>query len=203
MSELQVKFPSFDYIGGRDVTEKLKEITNTGDFLSLATVLGVPKGTISTWHQRGLTPYEIIIRLHLTTGVSIEYLALGKGAPFNSKEPTEVSNQKLIHHFEIQQGELKQLGSFGFDTGFLEGLGSNNLIILKHDGCSYFIDKNEIKPNQGKYLIDIDGSFSINELQRLPSKNLAIRFNNSNIIVKENEIRIIGKVAFIINKFKV
>ncbi|MGR6831417.1 hypothetical protein [Aliivibrio wodanis] len=43
----------------------------------------------------------------------------------------------------------------------------------------------------GKYLIDMDGSFSINELQRLPGKKLAISFNGSTINVNGNGQRII------------
>ncbi|CED57105.1 putative uncharacterized phage protein [Aliivibrio wodanis] len=200
MSEYQEQILPFEYITGREVTERMKEITKSRDFLSLCSILGIPKGTISTWHQRGLTPFEVIIRLHLATGVPIEYLALGKGEPFPSKEEQTSKESLSIPLFTIQRSELVELRTLSFDKAFIEKIGSDDLILLEHDETSYFVDKNETKANQGKYLIDIDGSFSINELQRLPGKKLAISFNGSTINVEEDDIKVVGRVAMVMGK---
>ena len=46
----------------------------------------------------------------------------------------------------------------------------------------------------------MDGSFSINELQRLPGKKLAISFNGSTINVAEDDIKVVGRVAMVMGK---
>ena len=94
MSELQEQIPPFEYIGGREVTERMKEVTKTRDFKSLGDVIGISKGTISTWHQRELTPFEVILRLHLKTGASIKYLALGEGEAFPDQVVQEHTSKK-------------------------------------------------------------------------------------------------------------
>lgn len=58
----------------------------------------------------------------------------------------------------------------------------------------------ETNPASGRYLIDIDGSISINHLQRLPGKKLAMSFGDSSIEVAEEEIKVIGRVAMVIDK---
>lgn len=200
MREYQELNNAPEYLKGREVTDKLKEITQSRDFLALAEVIGVPKSTISTWHQRGLTPFEIILRTHLRTGASVRYMALGEGEAFPQKEVSSSSDQVQIKNFVIQKGELVEESPLSLDKAFIERTGSDEVILLEHDDVSYFIDKNETKANQGKYLIDIDGSFSINELQRLPGKKLAISFNGSTINVKEDDIKVVGRVAMVMGK---
>ncbi|WP_232581718.1 bacteriocin [Photobacterium phosphoreum] len=64
----------------------------------------------------------------------------------------------------------------------------------------YFVNTLETNPTSGKYLIDIDGSLSINHLQRLPGKKLAMSFGDSSIEVAQEDIRVIGRVAVTIDK---
>jgi homoserine kinase len=59
---MQTKIPPFSYKGGRDITEKLKQLANVSEFQDLADVFDIPKSTISTWHTRNMTPYEIVVR---------------------------------------------------------------------------------------------------------------------------------------------
>ncbi|SMY34980.1 hypothetical protein [Photobacterium andalusiense] len=58
----------------------------------------------------------------------------------------------------------------------------------------------EVNPASDRYLIDIDGSISVNHLQRLPGKKLAMSFGDSSIEVAGKDIRVIGRVAMAINK---
>ncbi|EDM65049.1 hypothetical protein PE36_08316, partial [Moritella sp. PE36] len=48
MKQLQAVIPPFEYLGGKDVTEKLVSITNSGNFQGLTTTFGIPKSTIAT-----------------------------------------------------------------------------------------------------------------------------------------------------------
>ncbi|EOV0867798.1 phage repressor protein CI [Vibrio parahaemolyticus] len=207
MSEYQEQIPSFEYIGGRDVTERMKLVTKTNDFKSLGECLGVSKGTISTWHQRGLTPYEVIIRLHLRTGASIKYLALGEGEPFPSQCSQDHLTKKNesrtlfdIDVFKLVNGKLQGNETLPFDKAYLDKLGVLNVMGIEQNGSTFIVDKEVHQAVSGIYLVDMDGLFSLNEIQRLPGKKLAISFNGSTLTVEEDEMRVVGRVALVMEK---
>ncbi|MDC5872214.1 helix-turn-helix domain-containing protein [Vibrio europaeus] len=205
MSERQAKYSSFEYIGGRDVTERLKQVTESSDFKTLGENLGVSKGTISTWHQRGLTPYEVIVRLHLRTGASIKYMALGEGEPFPDKKLHTSKNneaEKLfeVDYFSLVNGKLVGGETLAFDKSYLDKLKVKNVICIVHDGTTFIIDKEINQAVSGTYLVDMGGLLSLNEIQRLPGKKLAISFNGSTLTVEEDEVKVVGRVALVMEK---
>ncbi|WP_394166171.1 helix-turn-helix domain-containing protein [Photobacterium piscicola] len=64
------------------MTDRLKTITHVIEFKDLADVFDIPKSTISTWHTRNITPYEVIVRTCLISGCPLKWLALGEGEGF-------------------------------------------------------------------------------------------------------------------------
>jgi hypothetical protein len=207
MSDYQGLDRPIEYIKGREVTEKLKEITNTRDFLSLAKVLGVPKSTISTWHQRKLTPYEIVIRTHLRTGASIRYMVTGKGEAFPEENTqTHVSKETAsesfinVDYFNLTNGKLVGNETLAFDKRYLARREILNVMGIEHDGTTFIIDKEIHQAVSGTYLVDMDGLLSLNDIQRLPGKKLAISFNGSTLTVQEDEVRVVGRVALVMEK---
>ena len=207
MSELQEQIPPFEYIGGREVTERMKEVTKTRDFKSLGDVLGISKGTISTWHQRELTPFEVILRLHLKTGASIKYLALGEGEAFPDQVAQEHTSKKNeaktlfdVDYFTLTNGKLVGNKTLAFDKSYLNKLGVLNVMGIEHDGTTFIVDKEVHQAVSGTYLVDMDGLLSLNDIQRLPGKKLAISFNGSTLTVEEDEVRVVGRVALVMEK---
>lgn len=216
MSEHQVKFHSFEYDGGKKVTERMKKITSMSDFKSLGDALGISKGTVSTWHQRNLTPFEVVIRLHLHTGASIRYMLFGEGEPFPTKSEANVrdgqgsyqyldkfrESKKLfdVDTFILKNGHIDRVGTLAIDNDILIENGVTNLMAIKEIGVTYFIDKEVQTATNGLYLINMDGVFSLNTLQRLPGNKLVIDFNGTSIEVNESDIKVAGKVVFELNK---
>ncbi|MFS1891807.1 phage repressor protein CI [Vibrio lentus] len=207
MSELQEQIPPFEYIGGREVTERMKKVTKTRDFKSLGDVLGISKGTISTWHQRELTPFEVILRLHLKTGASIKYLALGEGEAFPDQVVQEHTSKKNeaktlfdVDYFTLTNGKLVGNKTLAFDKSYLDKLGVLNVMGIEHDGTTFIVDKEVHQAVSGAYLVDMDGLLSLNDIQRLPGKKLAISFNGSTLTVEEDEVRVVGRVALVMEK---
>lgn len=126
--------------------------------------------------------------------------SLGIGEAFPESEESQVANATSIGSFRLRSGTLEETNSFVLDKSICEELETENLILVKEDSQRLLIDKESTHATSGKYLIDMDGSFSINELQRLPGKKLAISFNGSTINVAENDINIVGRVAMVIGK---
>lgn len=201
MTKIPAKVPPFNYINGREFTEKLKDVTGCKTYDLLADYYGIPKSTFSTWHTHNRTGWELIIRTHLATGASIRYLALGEGEPFGDGEPNTLASQDL-QIFALIDGTLVEAGKTAIDLVTLDrfGLKPSLTQVIEDDSGLYYINKESTDPVSGDYLIDIDGRLSINYLQRLPGKKLAIAFGNSTIEVSEEDIKVLGRVAMEMKK---
>lgn len=202
MTNNQDKLKRFNYSGGKDYIIKLKSILGETTDTGLARRLGIPKGTISTWLQRDTTPFEISIIVHLATGLSLRWLLLDEGEPFqvNSAENTQ---SKTFIRTKLQNGVLvEDGGDVSFDITLLNhyDIDIQNTKIIENGFELLFVNTQEVNPASGRYLIDIDGSISVNHLQRLPGKKLAMSFGDSSIEIAQEDIKVIGRVAMTIDK---
>ncbi|WP_235869396.1 phage repressor protein CI [Veronia nyctiphanis] len=179
------------------MTEKLKSLTGLNTDWKLADYFGIPKSTIATWKERDMTPFEVVVRLHLATGVSIKWLTLDEGEAFVSAN----SQAEGLKIHTLKNGDLSEAGQLAVDLATLEhfGLRGSETLVVEQSDNRYFIDQSETKPTSGKYLIDIEGSLSVNQIQRLPGK-LAIDFNGSTLEVAETDIKVMGRVAMTMSK---
>ena len=201
------KIEPYEYIGGRDFTSKVVKVMGLERYNQLTDVLGVNKGTISTWHTRNMTPFELAVRIHLSEGVSLKWLLLDEGEPFpeqSSQDHVTKKNESRvlfdIDVFNLVNGKLRGNETLPFDKAYLDKLGLLNAMGIEQDGSTYIIDKEVHQAVSGTYLVDMDGLFSLNEIQRLPGKKLAISFNGSTLTVEEDEVRVVGRVALVMEK---
>ncbi|QUM84597.1 helix-turn-helix domain-containing protein [Moritella sp. 28] len=199
MKQLQAEIPPFEYQGGKVVTEKLVSITNSGNFQGLTTKFGIPKSTIATWHQREISPFEIAVRVHLAKGVSLKWLLLDQGEAFESAGV--MLKEKLVIE-KITNGMLDESGEMNLDVSIMERYELTPSItrVIDLDGSLLFVNTEETNPSSGRYLLDIDGSISINGLQRLPGKKLAMSYGNTSVEVAEADIVVLGRVVLAMEK---
>ncbi|MDP2500113.1 helix-turn-helix domain-containing protein [Vibrio splendidus] len=201
------KVEPFEYIGGRDFTSKVVKVMNLERYNQLTEVLGVNKGTISTWHTRNMTPFELAVRIHLSEGVSLKWLLLDEGEPFpeqNAQDHVSKKNEAKtlfdLDYFTLTNGKLVGNETLAFDKSYLDKLGVLNVMGIEHDGTTFIVDKEVHQAVSGTYLVDMDGLLSLNDIQRLPGKKLAISFNGSTLTVEEDEVRVVGRVALVMEK---
>ena len=199
MRQLQALIPPFEYLGGKKVTEKLVSITDSVNFQGLTTTFGIPKSTIATWHQREISPFEIAVRVHLAKGVSLRWLLLDEGDAFETS--VAISKENLTIE-KITNGTLDNTDEISLDTATMSryGLTSGYTRVIDFDGSLLFINTEEMIPSSGRYLLDIDGSISINHLQRLPGKKLAMSYGNTSVEVAEADIVVLGRVMLVMEK---
>lgn len=200
MSRLIAKVPPFDYLKGREFTEKLKVVTGCKTYELMSDYYGVPSSTFSTWHHHDRTGFELIIREHLKSGASVRYMALGEGEPF--PENNTPSSMNSIDKFIIANGQLEKTGTVDLGLSTLEdfGLVKDELFVIEQNGTHLYVNTAEQQPSSGDYVLDIDGVISVNYLQRLPGKKLAIAFDTSTIEVSEQDIKVLGRVAMEMKK---
>ncbi len=186
MREKQVQLPTFNYQGGKIVTEMLCYALEAKNLRELSTLLNIPTSTMSTWHKRNLCPYEVMLRVHMYTDVSVKWLTLGEGEPFPNHSTTTHQSKHLetktlfdIDSLKILNGELSDLKTLTFDRAILGEV--VNAMVIRDGDLTYIIDKEVRQAVSGTYLVDRDDLLYLNEIQRLPSKKLAISFNGSTI----------------------
>ncbi|MBD8515193.1 phage repressor protein CI [Photobacterium sp. CAU 1568] len=197
MFDGQHKIHPFAYQGGKDITQRLEKALKTKGNMGLAKVLGISRATISTWHQRNQTPFEVVVRVHLATGASLKWLILGEGEMYVSDDSNAGRNTVNLPYFSFKDGDLVEEEKLQFDRRYLESkrvLVSDNLIVVAKNGDLVFVDKSFDKAISGQYLIKIDGDVSINSLQKLPGNKVAIEFSNSTVQLDERDIEVLGKV---------
>ncbi|PSU34982.1 phage repressor protein CI [Photobacterium lutimaris] len=189
----QHKIEPFDYQGGADFINRLKEVYSVSHRMDLSNIIGVSNGTMSTWRTRNQTPFEIAVRVHLASGVSLKWLLLGEGDMYDSSKSAEESNQAQLPYAELEYGELTDKGTLLFDTKFLDENPEYEMV-LKYEGKTLFVDTSNTKIISGRYLVEFDGVTSINELHRIPGEKIYMNFNGKDIAVEEAQIKVLGKL---------
>ncbi|CAH1605286.1 Phage_CI_C domain-containing protein [Vibrio jasicida] len=202
------KIEPFDYLKGTDFTENLKRLTGCKNFQEMAFVYDVPKSTFSTWNTHNRTSHELMVRAHLALGIPIEELALKPEDRLKALSMTESTaaspqrNSVQIKSYCLSNGELLDAGELPYAIRRLNSFNLNTdaTIEIETNEALYLVDKDSTNPTSGKYLIDIDGTLSVNHIQRLPGKKLAIVFGDSTVEVSEESIKVIGRVAVALEK---
>ncbi|MGN2717341.1 helix-turn-helix domain-containing protein [Aliivibrio fischeri] len=69
-----------------------------------------------------MTPFEVLIRIHLETGVSMKWLALGIGEAFPESEESKVANATSIESFRLRSGILEEVKTLSFDKSICDEL---------------------------------------------------------------------------------
>jgi len=195
MTNRQDKIQPYDYIGGKDLTSRFVKALGLSQFKELTDKLGIGHGTVSTWHTRNQTPFEVAVRIHLSTGVSMRWLLLGEGEMYEGGK-TSVSNDKVeLPYFELKNGDLIDKGKMFFDPQFLDGMPEpENLMLVEHEGQKLFVDKSVKKAVSGTYLVKIDDDYSIICLQKIPGKKLVMVYKSASIEIHDKDLDIIGFV---------
>ncbi|MFI7973203.1 MULTISPECIES: phage repressor protein CI [Serratia] len=164
--------------------------------IMLADHLGVAASTLSGRYRRGGFPSDIVVRCMAETGVSLEWLATGRGNRYEnqSMDVLEIQNLKLLGGELFQSGHIK-LDLVVFGAG--RPTPSHPVSIL--DGNNYYIIEKQISDiHDGKWLIEIDNQFSIRDLTRMPMKKVRVSGVGMAFDCDIQELKAIGRVIKII-----
>ncbi|RLV57891.1 bacteriophage CI repressor [Parashewanella curva] len=203
--------------GGKDIVERLIRLFGVRNRLELAEALGTHPGTFSTWQTRNTTPYEMLVRINLATGVPLDYLCFGygKGVPdifkntqFASNDNTQKSqenegrtNLSSLAVFVIENGELIKVEAFPVDTQFHKRVGiTDDGYAIEQAGNLLFINTNELVITKGQYLYSVNGAHQIGELKQLADGNTYCYDDGEKYLLNRETTKVIGKVASVLGK---
>ncbi|MFC1235293.1 helix-turn-helix domain-containing protein [Vibrio sp. F74] len=208
------KIPEYTFLKGHDFTNNLKMILGCKNLQELSKVTGVPTSTFSTWNMKNRTSFELLIKIHLTLGIPMKDLSLGYQISNDAKEALKVEEKStsymidsnlpalaqsqassLLESFELKNGQLVNRHATIFDSDLLVEFNDEELLAVKDRDQVFLINTGANQAISGLYLVNIDGLLSLNQIQRIPGKKVAIAFNNSTLNVSEDDISVVGKVV--------
>ncbi|GGI82287.1 hypothetical protein GCM10007978_20100 [Shewanella hanedai] len=211
--------------GGRVLIERLIHLFKLRNRIELADLIGVTAGTLSTWTTRQTVPHELLIRLHLATGVSMEFLCFGEGDQnqdvfaksygstvpvYKDGEayiPAEVAEKEAmfklpeLEAFSIENGQLVAEAKYVISDNLAAVIGIDVIAADKaiHDDSNIvFINSKETTPTYGRYLFSIADIYQLGELRMLPDGHVYLFHDGEKYPINPATTKIHGKVVSVL-----
>ncbi|HHW0229360.1 TPA: phage repressor protein CI [Escherichia coli] len=180
--------------GGRDAIDRLMKAYGFKTRQELADHLNVSKSTMANRYLRDTFPADWIIKCSLETGNSLLWLATGQG----SKHSSLTTLVKELPKFHLNAGKMVECGSYIFDTSFLPANLSAPIVI--QDGLmTYICDQNITDVLDGHWLINIDETYSIRHITRLPKKVIKVSSSINSFECGFSDINFVARVYLFIS----
>ena len=205
------QLPNYD--GGKVIIDRLVDVTGARSKLGLCRLTGINEGTLHTWQTRHSTPFELLARVHLATGIPMLFLCFGKHEypsrePNKLVEPTTIDVQNptatadiyKLKKFSIAHGNKIQVGDYRVSHDFLKdcGLAINSDFVVKVESSTYFINTDIKTVTKGLYLLSVNDAFQIGELRQLPDGKTYFYDDGDKYPINEDTTKIHGKVVSIL-----
>lgn len=175
--------------GGKAAIERLVKAYGFTTRQALADHLGVSKSTLANRYMRDTFPADWIIQCALETGVSLRWLSTSDG-PMRLDARTQVAS---LNKTKIIDGKLIDSGYILFDTTLLP-CNVENISAVEYENSTYLVRQDVNEVIDGKWMVSIDGLYSIRELARLPNNRIMLESISSKIECNIKDIEVIGKV---------
>ena len=184
--------------GGKPILRRILDAYGFTMQKDLGDLLGISSGTISTWVRRDFFPGDVVVACALDTGVSLAWLATGKGEMWENKnEP--ISNRLEIKKCKLESGELKAAGCWLPDPSMIPD-NYSDLMYIEGVNASWLVDTSAVKIGNGRWLIDIDGAYDVFDVVRLPGNKVRLSNKSADFECNLSEITPSGAVIFTLEK---
>lgn len=196
-----------------------------GSVADLARAVGVSDNAIYKWVSgRGQPSMMSLVNLSKAAGVSVEWLATGRGAPTKAKsdqrppEPSDVvamprhvlraangrlaiQNQQIVDYLSFRSDWLqRELNVDLRSIALVEVLG-DSMSPTADEGDLVLVDLRESRfRHDGVYVLRTGSDLAVKRLQRQPDGSLLIRSDNAAyppISMKSDEVALLGRVVWV------
>lgn len=206
-----VQPPNYD--GGRIIIDRLITLLNLKSRVEFRQLTSVSEGSIATWQTRNVTPFELLARVHLATGVPMLFLCFGKHeypvrktVKLGESKAVQMQNNTInvgiseLEKISIDHGEKKHQGYYKVSHEFLKDCGLNqaNDYVVKTESATYFINTEVKTVTKGQYLFAINDSYQLGELRQLPDGNIYLIDGQDKYPFNTDTTKIHGKVVSIL-----
>ncbi|ECK4012112.1 phage repressor protein CI [Salmonella enterica] len=193
--------PLYDEIlasGGKPVLRRILDAYGFTMQKELGDLLDISSGTISTWVRRNFFPGDVVVTCALDTGVSLEWLATGKGNMRESKEAS-ISDVLTIKKSRLESGELKDAGRWRPDPSMIPA-SAEDLVFVEGVNSSWLVDCSASNIANGRWLISIDGALDVFDVVRLPGGKARLSNKFAEFECNLSDITPSGVIIFTLEK---
>ncbi|SAQ57883.1 phage repressor protein CI [Klebsiella oxytoca] len=201
-SKIQLKGkPLYDEImasGGKTVLRRILDAYGFRQQKELGDLLDIPSGTISTWIRRDFFPGDVVVTCALDTGVSLEWLATGKGEMWENREDATYQKSS-VKKYRLEAGELKPAGLWLADPSLLTD-NHESLMLIEGIGSSWLVDSSTSTIGNGRWLIGIDGALDVFDVIRLPGSKVRLSNKSASFECGLSDITPSGAIVLTLEK---
>lgn len=178
--------------GGKPVLRRIMEAYGFTLQKQLCDLLDISSGTVSTWVRRGYFPGDVVVACALDTGVSLQWLATGKGRQQeeNGKSGSEIS----IPRKNLTSGVLTDVNTVCFDLSFIPHQIVEPNFIFSSSGA-WIVDTGVVEISNGRWLLGIDGKYDVYDIALLPGRKINVTNKIFNFTCGIDEVDTLGKVV--------
>ncbi|HDL7600023.1 TPA: helix-turn-helix domain-containing protein [Yersinia enterocolitica] len=179
--------------GGQAAIDRMLEAYGFSTKQALCEQLGISASTLANRYLRDTFPADLVIQCALETGVSLRWLTTGEGVMYeNAKQLdiVQIPRQKLL------DGKLYDSNFYMFDKAFLPDGLKDPIVILDGD-VTYIADRKFDEVQDGKWVVDIEGTISIRDIIRIPGGKVRVEGGKFAFDCGLNEINIIGTIVLV------
>lgn len=182
--------------GGKSVLRRIMDAYGFTLQKQLCDLLEISSGTVSTWIRRDYFPGDVVVACALDTGVSLQWLATGKGEPRTVKAKED--SMPAIPRKNLSAGILQDAGNCCIDLSFLPHTLIKPIIVFSNT-ISWVVDVSINEISNGRWLLGVDGKYDVYDIALLPGKKISVISKASNFICEAAEVSPAGKIAFTID----
>lgn len=184
--------------GGKLVLRRLLDAYGFTMQKELGDLLDISSGTISTWIRREYFPGDVVVACALDTGVSLRWLATGKGEMFDSR-PDVVTSSISIPKKKLVSGVLNDAGNWLMDPA-LSAVDKNCLVFIDGVGHSWLVNTEAKNIANGRWFVNIDDSYDVYDISRLPGGKIKLTNPNVSFECGASDVTAFGAVLFTLEK---
>lgn len=175
------------------VLDRIIEAYGFTSKLQLAIHFDMAASTLSSRYRRGGFPADLVVQCAAETGVTLEWLATGKGKMYENQS---VDILRLINH-KLIDGEIFEAGDLMIDKViFGAGIPIPSDPISVQDGKNYYlVDKKHGEVFDGQWLVKIDGRLSIRTLTRMPMQKVRVSGSGMAFDCDLADLTVVGRVV--------
>ncbi|WP_417172289.1 phage repressor protein CI [Atlantibacter hermannii] len=182
--------------GGKAVLRRIMDAYGFNTQKQLCDLLDISSGTVSTWVRREYFPGDVVVTCALDTGVSLQWLATGKGH-IKNEEKKEVGKNDLEKR-SLVGGVLLDADTISFDLSFLP-IDIVKPVFINSTSKSWVIDANTRDISNGRWLMAINDKYDVYDIALLPGHKINVTNGSFNFICGVDEVNAAGKVVLTID----
>lgn len=176
--------------GGQPVIERILKAYGFTTRQSLCNHLGISQSTMANRYARNTFPSDWTIICSIETGASLQWLISGQGTMFEDEVEHKAN---ALKHYKITDGVMTSHNDIFYDNSLIpDGLYSPSIVTFEN--ALYLIDEHEGEINDGWWVIEIDGLYSIREVFRFPGGRIRVENGKASFECQAHDIKVFGKV---------